>query len=217
MSFASMHNDYLDPDKSGLFNEDWELDCDLVRHKLKDWDTGRWDWERIDCCLTGKNADLDPWGCQGLEVSRCDEDHVTVIAHAYKTFAGTDVCLNIGEVSDDEYDKCLDAFLDQAQEVMCGCDSAGEWDGDSWIMTFEETLQVSWVIGVDGVVNYAATAEEIVKAVQAAIKPWEDEMVLADDIMNQLAGWRDENNDSVEEGHTPSCAAWAAVDTLKGE
>jgi hypothetical protein len=54
MSFASMHNDYLDPDRFGLFNDE-EADNDLVKRAFADFD-GPYDLYRS----VYKNTDCGP-------------------------------------------------------------------------------------------------------------------------------------------------------------
>ncbi len=210
MSFSSMHNDHLDPDRAGLNDENWGLDFDEVMKHLKEHDSGRWRWARIHCCLTGKDADLEPWGQQGIELISCDENGLTLIGYGGKTECGDDVCLNLpDEMEFSEAGKCHEAYMEQAQEVVCGTASAGEWDGDSWYMTFEETFTSPWVYKEDGVTpDYEATAKLAISNFEALIKPWEDEMVSMSDACNVLAGWRDWKGERCPPGQPSKGAAW---------
>lgn len=182
--------------------EDWSMDCEEIETVLRNHDTGRWDWEKITCCLTGKDADLEPWGDQGIELGSCDEDGVNFTVHGYKTFAGDDVCMNTTPEQDEDegfWEKARGAFLDQAQEVVCGCNSAGEWTGDDWGMTFEEDGFVNWVLKDDDTtVDYEETALAVIKKAEEMLSPWEEEMRLADDIMSALAGWHTWDKDKGE-------------------
>lgn len=207
-----MHNEYLDPDRAGLNDEDWGLDYEEVMKHLKEYDSGRWQWSRIHCCTTCKDADLEPYGQQGIELVSVDDDGLHLIAHGGKTEAGLDVCLNLPEEieNDDEaYDKCRDAYLEQAQEIVCGAASAGEWDGDSWYMTFEETFNVPWVLKEDGVTpDYEATVKSALSKFEEVIRPWEDEVVSMSNACNVLAGWCDYKGDRCPVGQPSKGAAW---------
>ena len=191
--------------------DDWGLDLAEVIEAVKKHDTGRWRWEKIHACFTGKHADLDPWGMQGIQILSCNEDGVTIVAHGGKTFAGLDVCLNLPpemDGDDEAYYKCREAFLELATEVICGTASEGEWDGESWFMTMHEEATVPWVYGEDGVTpDYEKTAQACIDKAQELIEPWEKEMADADKYMSQIAGWRDAEGNLCEVGK-PACAAW---------
>ena len=170
---------------------------------LKGYDSGRWDWDRIDVCLTYKDADLTPWGHQGIEIVHVSEDDVIFTVHGGKTFAGSDVSLNFpdGKDADDEYYfKAIDVWLDQAHLVVQGAGSSGMWTGDDWFMDFEAKTSVEWQFDPDGEMSYELTAKAIVEKAEEVIKPWEAEMVLADKFMNQLSGWTDKDGNHLPEG-----------------
>ena len=175
--------------------DDWGQDMAALLQAAKEFDTGRWDWEPIHLCLTGKDADLEPWGQQGIEFVSCDEDNVHIVVHGYKTHVGTDVSLNLPpeiENDDEKYDAALEAYLDAAQAVICGNGWPGEWDGDSWYMTFREEASVPWVYADDGVTpDYPATVQACIDKANEVIAPWEKAMAADDKYLNQLAGWRD--------------------------
>jgi hypothetical protein len=216
MSFASMHNDYLDPDRAGINDEDWGLDLDEIKKILKTWCSGRWDWAKIDYCLTGKDADLGPWGQQGLQLLSADEDGVHFIVHGYSTVIGTDVCLNYpwDEPEGDDYYKARDCYMNQMQEFVMGAASMGEWDGDSWGMSCNEETSVPWVYLPDEVTpDYEATCHAIIAKLEEVIKPWEQEMIALDHWGNVLAGWTDDEGNCIKEGDQTPQAAWA----YKGE
>lgn len=192
MSFSSKHNDYLDPEnhtnaeRSEVFN--------AVAAKLKERDTGRWQWDEIDCCWTGKYADLDPWGYQGLHLDSVDDDYIYATAHVGKTFVGTDVTLNVPKwVDEQESCKTLDAvhdiYMEQAEAVVCGCAVAGEWDGDSWFMSDSQKFKVAIKYNKDGETDIEAAVDALISEGEKAIAHFERELVMADQMMNQLAGW----------------------------
>ena len=211
MSFATAHNDYLDPDRHLWGDENYEEDYELIIDALKPYDTGRWEWDRIDCCITGKDADLEPWGPQGIEIVSCDDGGVKCIAHIGKTFAGSDVCLNLPEsmnADEDAWNGAVDAYLEQAQEVVCGCNLAGEWTGEDWWLCDNVEFSVDWVMN-DDTPDYAATAKKIVKLALNELAPLEDELRLADQLLDQLAGWITGKDNARCEGGAPGPeAAW---------
>lgn len=184
-----MHNDYLDPDRF-FDREDWGYGEILTA--LKKHNTGRWKYDYIDCSWTGKDADLEVFGNQGCKILCVDDEHVTVEVLAGKTFVGIDVSLNLpDEAETDEivFNACHEIYMEQAQEVVCGCGSSGEWDGDSWYMTHSGTIKVP-VVAKDGEIDADATALDILKESEKSLKNWEREIAIADDILNVLAGWK---------------------------
>ena len=195
-----------DPNAPYNQDADWGLDMEELRKALEAHDTGKWDWEKIQCCLTGKDADLEPWGQQGIELVSCDDDKIECIAHIYATEAGTDICLNLEpEIEEDDarMERIHEAYLEQAQEVVCGCSVPGEWDGDSWALGTSEAFSVPWVMdGTD--VDYEETAQRVVDAAKEALRPYEDELVRCSETLNILAGWMEPG----ENGDAPTnCAA----------
>ncbi len=182
--------------------EDWGLDIDALKKALEGWDTGRWEWDKIDVCLTGKDADLEPWGQQGFRIVSADDNGVVLEVHGYKTEAGNDVCLNEPKgMSEADCDRALDLYLEQAQEIVWGIGSAGEWDGDSWGLTAQETVKVPWVLTRKlGKPSYKRTARACVKAAEKALEGWQREVVGGSNALNQLAGWRNEDDEHLPEG-----------------
>jgi len=204
-------------------SEDWGLDLAEVRTELKALSTGRWEWDKIDCCMTGKDADLEPWGDQGIELVSADEDKITCMARIMKTFAGDDVCLNtpwdLAPEAERERleERAVSQYLDAAQEIVCGCSVPGEWDGDSWVMSEAVEFSVPWVMSGDGVTpDYAATARSAALAADSALEPVVAELKLADDAMNLLAGWSTLSADGsiikTTAGNPGPEAAWSTGD-----
>lgn len=194
----------------------WQEGFDGIKAALVEIDTGRWDWDRITCCLTGKNANLEPCGYQGIELIEATRGGVHFVVHGGKTFTGDDMSLNLSEQDNEDeevYERARAAFMEQAQLVIEGTYSGyggqgGEWTGVDWFLTFEISSKVQWSRRKDGSIDYARTASRIHDRALQIIKPWEDEMILADKMMSQLAGWIDEKGANCEEGSPASCAAW---------
>jgi hypothetical protein len=214
MSFTSAHNDYLDPDRH---NPPEDYGYDGLLEALKKRDTGRWSWDEIDACWTGKYADLDPHGYQGMHLDSVDDMYAHATAHIGKTFAGTDVSLNVPrwveeEDSGETYGEVLDIFMEQAQEVVCGCNVPGDWSGDDWFLTDTVSYKVPVVLTKEGEVDFDATADALIAEGEKALADIEQELVLADQIMETLAGWRSYNKDGKathhKEGEPCEGSAW---------
>ena len=214
MSFTSAHNDYLDPDRH---NPPEDYGYEGLIKALKKRDTGRWSWDEIDACWTGKYADLDPWGYQGMHLDNVDDMYAYATAHIGKTFAGSDVSLNAPRWVDEEdsgetYGKVLDCFMEQAQEVVCGCNVAGEWSGDDWFLSDKVSYKVPVVLTEEGEVDFDATADALIAEGEQAVKAIEEELVLADQIMETLAGWatydKDGNATRHQYGEPCEGSAW---------
>ncbi len=187
----SAHDDYLDPDLHLWPAEDYGFEN--IQSALRKRSTGRWRWDAIDCCWTGKDADLEPFGNQGCILIAVDEEFATVEVHAGKTFVGLDVSLNLPKHADRSEklsDAARDIYMKQAQGVVCGCGTSGEWDGDSWYMNYKGVIKVP-IIPNEGKtdVDDEKMAEAILTAAKASLAGWEREIGLADDMLNVLAGW----------------------------
>ena len=199
MSLTSMHNDYLDPDRHLNHPEDYGFD--RVKAALDAHDTGRGQW---DCNFTRKDADLESYGAQGLTLESVDDKYATATVHISKTFAGLDACLNLpswAEEDDETFEKVRDIWMDAAGAVVCGCSVSGEWTGDDWHMYESFTVRVKTVLNDDGDTDAEATAEALIKAAQEALEDTEASLVLADQMMEQLAGWRTYHADGTSTRH----------------
>jgi hypothetical protein len=215
MSFNTMHNDYLDPDRHLHQEEEEDEHLAPLLQALKPYDTGRWDWHKIDCTLTGKDADLEPWGQQGIEIVETSETTVKAVAHIGKSFAGDEVCLNMlpdQEEDDAFYEKAREAYLEQAYEIVCGCGVMGEWDGDSWYMYEAIPYEVAWEC-VNEEISYDETAQRLVEGAGEVLKPAEDELVLADRVLEMSAGWIDPDGNRIECWEESKWSAWAPIDS----
>jgi hypothetical protein len=193
--------------------DDWGLDLDALIKAAADLDTGRWNWDRIHLCMTGKDADLASWGQQGIEFAWCDEDSVAFVVHCGKTFVGTDVCLNMPhDASDDAMDKAHEAFLDAAYHIVCDVGYPGDWSGDDWFITHREEATHPWVYKDDEVTpDYEATVQAIYDKAQEMVKEWEQIMCAADADMSVLSGWQDEKGNKCESGKPCPGAAWLVI------
>lgn len=162
--------------------------------KEHSWHRGREGWH---CCLTGKDADLESHGEQHIRIDGIDNVHVCCTVSVGKTFAGSDICLNLPEGKEDDeafYEEAREEWLDQATEVVCGCGVAGEWDGDSWYMYEEIPFRVR------ARQTPQKTAMAIVEKAQELLTPLEKELALADEILNALSGWTDGKGHAFPEG-----------------
>lgn len=190
MSFTSMHNDYLDPDKYFTEPSEAEIDMDALLIEAAKWDS--WNWHQIHICLTGKHADLDPCGQQGIEIVSCDDEGVLIRVHAGKTIAGLGVSLAADYDTDEEYQAALEEYLAIATEIICDMGYPGEWTGDDWYIRHSESVKVPWVIASDEAYDYAQTVANCVRAAEVALKEWDAAMLVADDALNAAAGYRTE-------------------------
>lgn len=143
--------------------------------------SNRWRWNRAHLTITGKDADLEPYGSQSAEILGIRGRTVHCIAHIGKTLVGTDVCLNLEEGQDEE--AAVDLWMDGATEIACGCGVAGEWDGDSWWMTEEFPFTVRLRATPE------LTAAAIAAKLEETLKYAEKELRLASKMMGVLAGW----------------------------
>lgn len=199
MSLTNIHNDYLDPDRHLNHPEDYGFD--RVKAALKARDTGR---GQGDCCWTGKNADLDAGGEQGLTLESVDDEYTTATVYILASFAGTDVCLNLpaqAEESDEIFEQVREIWLEQAESVVSGCSVAGEWTGDDWCMHESFTVRVKTVLNADCDTDAEATAAALIKAAQEAVADTEAELILAHQMMEQLAGWTTYHADGTSTRH----------------
>lgn len=211
----SAHDDYLDPDRHLWREEDYGSED--IKAELKKRDSKRWRWDAIDCCWTGKDADLEACGQQGCILISVDDEFATVEVHAGKTFAGTDVTLNLprkAENSNATHDKVLDVYMEQAEQIACNCGSFGEWDGDSWYMTHKGTIKVPVIPNEDGSSTDAEkTADAIIAAAEASLEAWEKEIAIAGDALEVLSGWKKYNKKKelipCREGRPGPGSAWA--------
>lgn len=193
-------------------NENEIMNAELakpIEDMLDAHDTGRWHYDAIDCCLTEKDADLEPWGQQGLQLVAVSEDKIKVRLHLGKTFAGTDVCLNKDIDWDDheQHSKAIDEYLDQAGEVICGI-PYGWLIGkcDDWYICHEEDVEIDYILDSDGDADVVAIWESLGKALEPVIERWEKEIGIADDILNVLAGWKEWDADKKEYVRLPEIA-----------
>jgi hypothetical protein len=199
MSLTNTHNDYLDPDRHLNHPEDYGFD--RVKAALSARDTGR---GHGDCSWTGKDADLDAGGEQGLTLESVDDEYAVATVYISASFAGTDVCLNLpawAEEDDETFDQVREIWLDAAESVVSGCSVAGEWTGDDWCMHESFTVRVKTVLNDDDDTDAEATAEALIKAAQEVVADAEAELVLAHQMMEQLAGWRTYHVDGTSTRH----------------
>jgi hypothetical protein len=193
--------------------DEFNAELSHVLTELKAWDTGRWDYAPVSgdegITLSGKNADLDRGGQQGIQLVSADEEHVYFRVHAGMTIAGNDVCLNLRprDLEDEDYcDRALELYLEQATEVVCAIPFSGYWSGDDWYVSLHgEVMRVPWEVfenhgQPEGLLDYGGTAAAIVKAAHEALEDWERETNMAHDALDILAGWAEHGDEPAEPG-----------------
>ena len=191
-------------DPGYTYNETLEL-----RFYLSNQSTNSWEYDAIDCCYTDKDADLTECGARGVEVVEVERVESTkgftinLVAHLLWTHP-SDVSLNVSETETADYDELLEAYLEQAEEVVCG-----EWMGDEWV--HEEEIPFTSVLVMDeqtGEIDMPATAllirEEFNKAVADIVKG----ECLTHKLLNMLAGWCTPTGTPIAEGEPAPFAAW---------
>jgi len=95
---------------------------------IADQSTGRWDWDRANLCISGKNADLDD-GSMAAEIEGVKGNLIYCVGHLGATFSGAN-CLET------DSEMARDAYLSAATNIICGCDKV-DWSGDDWYASFE--------------------------------------------------------------------------------
>jgi hypothetical protein len=165
---------------------------ETIIEALQAYDTGR--GYTGQCCLTGKDADLEPHGRQEIIVEEIKGEDIECFAEVVKTFVGSDVALNLPkEIENDEeqYEQARELYLDEAQEIVIGCDVPGEWDGEDWCMVEAVPFRVHLRESAE------ETAKAIVEYAERVLEPLVRELTLADHMLNVLAGWNDEEGNSL--------------------
>jgi hypothetical protein len=158
-------------------------DLTATKNALKCYDTGHWDYDKIDVCLTGKYADLDPSGYQGFAITGLTDETITLTARIGKTFCADPPDFNDMSESDDEI--LREYYLEQSQEIVCGCNVPGDWSGDDWFLydSIDATIPI---IYDDDEIDAPAMAAALVSAAEKALNPIADEFILADEIQTNV-------------------------------
>jgi hypothetical protein len=179
-----------------------------LRQALKERSTGRWGWDKIDCCFTGKDADLEPWGQQGVELQKVVDGVAYCVAHILAVVAGNEVCLNLPVgISEEDEEKALGVYMDQAQEIVVGCGLGGEWDGDDWVLS--EAIYFS--VDLEGAEDPVAA---ICDRADVCLQPYETDLVFMNQLLDELAGWKERADDddgwiNCEAGKPGPCSVWS--------
>jgi hypothetical protein len=180
-----MNEDHLDPD-THLWTDCDDTPLSELKDMLLAYCSGRWDWDRIHCCVTGKDADLEPCGQQGIEVLRCSDTEAECIAHVGVTIAGLDVALNC---DDEELEERREHFLAIAQEIVCDLPGSGYWSGDDWYCSDEIPFTARLYFKDDDSLDQPKTWDSIRTAFDAAVKDWDEAAAAASAALEQAAGW----------------------------
>lgn len=158
MSFSSMHNDYLDPDRH-LQSIDGTC-FDKLEEEIKKLNQGR----NLDCwplCSFGwKDADLDPTGCTGIQelAEGGNEDFFYLKVGGHKA-------LFPHEKTDEEETDTEMSDLDWCEHsIVCDFPYRCEWEDDRWAASFSEVVKCEWVYSEeDGDLDIPATAKKAVE------------------------------------------------------
>lgn len=174
--------------------DDYGEEIESLRHRLFELSTGRWGWDEIDCCVTGKDADLEDGGEIGLHLDDLDDCRAYATAHILQTVLGTNICLNLPRWVEEDEDlrvKCLEAYLDFAYEIVC--DSIpGEWDGDSWILSDSVAYHVDTVLVKDGSgIDIDATADALVNGLWKSVEGLKRTLLDTIRYIDIACGWKD--------------------------
>jgi hypothetical protein len=145
---------------------------EALMKELKERTTGRWHYDQIDYCWTGKDADLVWHGYQGLHVDFIDDRNVVATVHCGKT-----VC------TDEEHPEADEEY----QEAVCGCPFTGDWSGDDWFLTYEVQIEAPIRLSkVTGKLCAGATASTLYRRAQQALKDWDREMKYLDEVCTAI-------------------------------
>jgi hypothetical protein len=138
----------------------------VVLEALRALDEGR----NRDCwpvlSFGGREADLEPDGCTGIQaITGADEGSLTVKIGGHKTVTPRvlDGTSPLGELE---------------QEIVCMFSQyPGDWSGEDWSFHTEQEIQVPWSESGDwDLEDAAATAQAIYDAANAALEPFRQNM-----------------------------------------
>ena len=156
MSFSSMHDDYLDPDRAGL-NDEQPIDLQDGR-ALKGYG-------RAQHGLNGKDADLDYGGQNYIKSALWFEDGTIHIEG--RRYASIVPC-----------DGASDEQIDVATAIVCDSCAPGEWDGDYWGLgeDYSLDLHLDWNNGKSEEENIDAACRPASDAINADSEDFENDM-----------------------------------------
>lgn len=160
---------------------------------LHERSTNRWRWDRIHCCLTGKDADLGPSGQQGVEIVGVINDVVKCIAHIGYTIVGDDVCINTpSDAKPELIEQAIEAYLKQAGTLVAdGGLKRGEWTGDDWYQYDAIPFECPLVLDSEtDQVRIAETASAVLLKAEEVLASSEARITEIDLALNTLAGWK---------------------------
>ena len=176
MSFASAHNDYLDPDRY-FRSQELEAVGEMVaalEEALKaypDQGRNRECWPLLS--FGWKDADLDPEGCTGIRsVLRADDGRATLTISGHKT-----LCDPTHECEWDLSKEDEEAWSAVAHEIVCGqAVGEGEWTGSDWSLHWSGEIAVEWPEGEIGEEWKKTAVERVVEAAREALEPFRKDM-----------------------------------------
>ena len=167
-----------------------EMTLKALKAAAPEYSTGRWPY--VDVCITGRDADLEVGGHQGYRVLRVDGDTVHCTAECGQSIVGHDVCLNFPDDVEGYYERKREEYLAFAGQAVCDFPFDGEWDGDSWWLSYSQPFTAALVRGAEGEVDLEATFQAMYDGHQAAVAYWDQESEDLHGVLGEVAGWRDE-------------------------
>lgn len=152
--------------------------------ELKKHDTKKWQYDKIDVCLTGRDADLE-LGQLGFSLDYVNDDEAGYTIYIGWTIPGDDVAL----ADDDNGEEAVQRYIEQAEATLTAHDIPAEWDGDSWY--------AHWVIKGKSPVKFdnkkgfvtPVSAEQCIKNVWKTAKPVFDAISNCNKDLDKLAGY----------------------------
>jgi len=141
----------------------------------------------------GKDADLNPEGCTGIEsIAVSDAEDIVVVVSGHKTFC-----------PDEDWSE---GDTDYAQEIVADCGYHCEWTGDEWVASFKATIKVPWILrseelalGDKDAEDYAATAAAILEAAQRALSGFSKECADVDAALDNIVKEREEHAENADD------------------
>lgn len=146
----------------------------------------------------GKDADLEPCGCTGINAIRgmtgVTHPKILVDVGGHKTVSHPqDWLLELPPAR-------IEELGDIATEIVCGCGIAGEWTGDDWSMGFNDTIRVDPVWDETVMeLDYPATAQAIVKAARERCEEFSKQTRALSLMMKEL--YQEAEKEALDDGH----------------
>jgi hypothetical protein len=153
--------------------EQWGYDYDQLLKEIKNLE----ECLNHDCwpiiSFNGKDADLEPWGCTGIEeIVSMDETNIVLKIGGHKTFCPFEDC-------DEKYsEEELENIRETEQNLIFDIGYSGDWSGDDWSICTFDNITVPWVMNEGtGFPEYALTAQKIAEVAQENLEAFVNCMI----------------------------------------